>query len=524
MFEPHAIYAVKRPLIFSNFKRHNGTWSTVPQLKINEVQVPGFKDDYDISVKESFDVTIKASHPRGFLYAKRYLAEQIESNKTLMVGKFHGRPSFFVRGIIEGFYGEPWSHDDRLDMLAFCNEFNLNTYMYAPKDDHYHRDLWRTPYPHEIIKQIHRYIQKAQDYFIDFYFCISPGKDFRYNVSDDIQALNLKIKQILNFGVRHFCLLMDDIDYNLVQADEKIFQTPGRAHAYIANTLYQYLCETVESPILVLCPTEYWQNYDTPYRQDIKNNLNPAIKVFWTGFNTIAEYIPNEDGVTVQKAFNHSLILWDNYPVNDVSQDMIYLGPLVNRGPNLYQTHEGMVANPMIQWHLSKPALITMADYMWNAHSYTSEKSYEKALKKLAKNDDSTFEDLKKVSENFRYSIIRYDTIEVIEHYIITGNISELVKYYQDVLESIERLRLRFDSLFMAQWDPWLQRFKWDYELLLDIARDDHQQIQSKIQLIKDFKHTTGTNFVVKLAIKLGFYEGPLYPNQRANFWEGFDA
>lgn len=51
-----------------------------------------------------------------------------------------------MRGIVEGFYGTPWSHADRLEMLHFSKEKKFNAYIYAPKDDPYHRAKWREPY------------------------------------------------------------------------------------------------------------------------------------------------------------------------------------------------------------------------------------------------------------------------------------------------------------------------------------------------------------------------------------------
>lgn len=49
-------------------------------------------------------------------------------------------PSMPLRGTIEGFYGSPWTHAERMDQLAFYGEVKANTYVYAPKDDPYHRD------------------------------------------------------------------------------------------------------------------------------------------------------------------------------------------------------------------------------------------------------------------------------------------------------------------------------------------------------------------------------------------------
>jgi hyaluronoglucosaminidase len=40
-----------------------------------------------------------------------------------------------LRGIVEGFYGTPWNFDIRADLIRFCGEYNLNAYIYAPKDD-----------------------------------------------------------------------------------------------------------------------------------------------------------------------------------------------------------------------------------------------------------------------------------------------------------------------------------------------------------------------------------------------------
>ena len=59
-----------------------------------------------------------------------------------------------LRGIVEGFYGTPWSFEDRADLINFCGKNNLNAYIYAPKDDPYHRDQWRKPYPEDKIKDL----------------------------------------------------------------------------------------------------------------------------------------------------------------------------------------------------------------------------------------------------------------------------------------------------------------------------------------------------------------------------------
>src|SRR5258706_10868738 len=55
---------------------------------------------------------------------------------------FSARMEGFVhRGIIEGFYGPPYSHADRLWLIDKLGAWGLNRYVYAPKDDPLHRVL-----------------------------------------------------------------------------------------------------------------------------------------------------------------------------------------------------------------------------------------------------------------------------------------------------------------------------------------------------------------------------------------------
>jgi len=44
-------------------------------------------------------------------------------------------PSLAYRGVVEGFYGEPWSHKVRLSLIDFYGKNKMNNYVYGPKDD-----------------------------------------------------------------------------------------------------------------------------------------------------------------------------------------------------------------------------------------------------------------------------------------------------------------------------------------------------------------------------------------------------
>ena len=40
---------------------------------------------------------------------------------------------FAVRGVVEGFYGTPWTHDARIEVMSFLAAHGMNAYAYAPK-------------------------------------------------------------------------------------------------------------------------------------------------------------------------------------------------------------------------------------------------------------------------------------------------------------------------------------------------------------------------------------------------------
>ena len=115
--------------------------------------------------------------------------------------------SILLRGIVEGFYGTPWNFDIRADLLKFCGEYNLNSYIYAPKDDPYHRDKWREPYPDDKIKELKNLVDIALQNNVHFIFAVSPGLDLHYEGEkgeEDFQYMLNKLDSMYNIGKR-FC-------------------------------------------------------------------------------------------------------------------------------------------------------------------------------------------------------------------------------------------------------------------------------------------------------------------------------
>ena len=123
-------------------------------------------------------------------------------------------PTMATRGTIEGFYGNPWTHEDRLSQIEFYGDYKMNTYIYAPKDDPYHREQWREPYPQSEMDRMQELIDTANESKVDFVFALSPGIDIQFGGEAgeaDYQALVNKCQSLYDMGVRSFAIFFDDI-------------------------------------------------------------------------------------------------------------------------------------------------------------------------------------------------------------------------------------------------------------------------------------------------------------------------
>ena len=290
-----------------------------------------------------------------------------------------------VRGIIEGFYGPPWTHAERLDLIRFCGEHGLDTWVHAPKDDPYHRRLWREPYPEAELEQFAELVREAQRHGVEFTYAIAPGLDICHSRDSELEALLAKCRQLQDAGVRSFQLLWDDIEHELhCPEDEALYGAEERpsaaAQAAFSNRVAR---ELVQPGPLVVCPTGYAGTGESPYRGTLGPRLDAEIVVYWTGPEVVSLGIAREElDAAVARFHDHELLLWDNYPVNDFDAERLFLGPLRGRDPRLAGGRlRGIVANGMLQAVPSKLAFATVADWARDPQAYDPVESYERALR-----------------------------------------------------------------------------------------------------------------------------------------------
>ena len=290
-----------------------------------------------------------------------------------------------LRGIIEGFYGEPWSHAERLGLLRFAGAEGFNLWVHAPKDDPYHRRLWREPYPEEELVRIAELAAEAARLGVDFAYAIAPGLDLCYSKESEWEVLLAKVDQVRSVGIRSFQLLWDDLEHTLnCPEDEALYGHEERPSAAAqAPFTNRFAKEVEQSGSLVVCPMGYAGTGDSPYRKIFGERLDPGIVVYWTGPEVVSIGISREAlDLAVERFRGHELLLWDNYPVNDFEPGKLFLGPLRGRDPRLAEGRcAGLVANAMVQAVPSKLALATVADWLRDPHGYDPDASFERALR-----------------------------------------------------------------------------------------------------------------------------------------------
>jgi hyaluronoglucosaminidase len=283
-----------------------------------------------------------------------------------------------LRGVIEGFYGPPWSSTDRLAVIEFVAERGMNAYVYAPKSDPKHRNRWRDAYDAAEIDDFRMLVEHTEVNGTRFGFALSPGLDIDYRSDGDREALLAKLAPLLDAGVQWVVLALDDIPIR-----------PGLAveQAELTTWLLDALRSRRPDPHLTLVPTEYIGTRPTSYLEDLAAGLPSDVDVMWTGPTVCSPVIRAADARAWASALGgRRPLLWDNYPVNDGTMEhSLHLGPYRGREPELTDELDGVLCNPMLQPHASEVALATAADFLCAPEKYDPAASWSRAIAAVGK-------------------------------------------------------------------------------------------------------------------------------------------
>ncbi|GAA2818217.1 beta-N-acetylhexosaminidase family protein [Saccharopolyspora taberi] len=338
-------------------------------------------------------LVLGASDPAGAYYAVQTLRQLASPGRISGVGVVD-HPRMPIRGSIEGFYGSPWTHAERMDQLDFYGDVKLNTYVYAPKDDPYHRERWREPYPPDKLAEVKELIGQAAAHHVKFTFALSPGTSICYSDPRDPQALVGKLQAMYEAGVRDFSVPLDDISYtrwNCAQDEQRYGQpsegAAGQAQTDLLNHVQrEFVATHPDVSPLQMVPTEYSDVDDSPYKTALREGLNPRVLVMWTGDGVIPRRITVSDARKAEQVWGRKVFLWDNYPVNDFDKSVgrLMLGTYAKREPGLGDQLVGDVVNPMNQAAASKVVETGAADFAWNDLDFDQQRAWRAAAEYLA--------------------------------------------------------------------------------------------------------------------------------------------
>lgn len=320
----------------------------------------------------------------GAFYGIKTLEQIIESeiahDGTLPFIAINDYPDMKYRGVVEGFYGTPWSHEVRVSLINFYGRHKMNNYIFGPKDDPYHSSPnWRKPYPEKEAQNIKELVKVCRANRVNFVWAIHPGKDIRWNKQDYDSLVN-KLDFMYDLGVRAFAIFFDDIEGEGTDSNKQV--------ELLNNLDADFVKKKGDVANLMICPTDYSRLWASPRPNGqlatYGRKLNKSIEVFYTG-DVVCSDLTKETMDFFNPLVQRPGLYWWNFPVSDYCRNYILQGPSYGLDTSLTENDVvGIESNPMEHGEASKVALYGVADYAWNIKDYNPLDNWERAIKELA--------------------------------------------------------------------------------------------------------------------------------------------
>lgn len=314
------------------------------------------------------------------------------------------------RGIVEGYYGYPYSVSVKKDLMRYMMRYKMNTYLYGAKSDPYHSNNWRDPYPttitaeqekqgwlsQDMVKDISETSQQTK---VNFIWAIHPGNNF-VGSSTVIDEIMSKFEKMHDLGVRQFGVFVDDVSIpsSTTDMETNANRLTGLQEAIDKKWNGAGALPTDTVRPLHFVPQIYCTSFAGGYNEKFQNFFNALsttpskITIYTTGWGVWST--PNSSDFDLPaKHLGRSVAWWWNYPCNDNADRQIYPMdmysnfydmPSVNDNatmPASLSGHTGIVSNPMQQGEVAKTALFSVADYAWNTSGFDNQASWEASFK-----------------------------------------------------------------------------------------------------------------------------------------------
>ncbi len=221
-------------------------------------------------------------------------------------------------GLIEGFYGIPWSMPNRQSTIAALAAHGYQHYLYAPKADHWLSARWRDAPPQAWIDDLREFAAFCDTHNVHLAMGLSPQGAATADLATEKAALQRWVDRIHGLGINDLTLLFDDQHTGGTREAMAILQQQIAITHFIQASAPQLR--------LTFCPGYYADDplLDTlfgtrppNYLKRLGEALDPGIDIYWAGPRIINAVIPSDHLVRVAEQLQRVPVLWDNYPVND---------------------------------------------------------------------------------------------------------------------------------------------------------------------------------------------------------------
>ncbi len=266
-------------------------------------------------------------------------------------------------GIIEGFFGRPWSWEARAHAVQFLAPHGYDFFLYAPKADPFLRRRWQEPHPAAELAEIERLAAICRETGVRFGIGLSPfelhlapGEHWR-------DAIRAKLDTFASLGIDDLAILFDDMRGDvegLAEIQAAVVDTAA-AHGLASRIL---CCPSYYSDDPVL--DRAFGRRPEFYLETLGRLLDPAVEIMWTGEEVCSREFSSGHLQRVAETIGRRPFLWDNYPVNDgaIMSQHLHLRAFTGRPAAIGPHISGHGINPASQPLLSLiPALTLAASY-----------------------------------------------------------------------------------------------------------------------------------------------------------------
>ena len=400
-------------------------------------------------------IDIIAADDAGAFYAIQTLRQiaqsPISEGDTLPTLSIVDWPALQYRGVVEGFYGEPWSHETRLSLIDLYGRYKMNYYIYGPKDDPYHSSPnWRKPYPADEAENLKELVEACKANRVHFVWAIHPGQDIQWTEEDYNNLVN-KFEHMYDLGVRAFAIHFDDISGEGTD--------PYRQTALLNRLNKEFVKKKRDVASLIVCPTDYTRLWAGNSLIIYGNELHPSVDVFWTG-DAVCSDMTESTMAWIGERIQRPALFWWNFPVTDYARHIVMQGPVYG----LATTHDrtttrGLVSNPMEYGEASKLALYSVADYTWNPAVYNPVDSWERGIEAIAPEVKEAYRDFAIHSCDTETGYRRWESWET-ETFTMADYDAEVAKRLYEEMVALEDIDKRMEPMenkaLLNELRPWL--------------------------------------------------------------------